>query len=79
MAQRGLTTEEVNDLWGMLEFDDDFQRQIDDFGRQIGSADDLVGELIDELLANQSEVPRLCGSLVEKHCGYSTHRAAWLD
>ena len=58
MAQRELTTEEANNLWGMLEFDDDFQRQIDDFGRQIGGADDLVGELIDELLANQSEVPR---------------------
>ena len=58
MAQRGLTSEESDDLWRLLEFDEAFRTQVEEFGRTVESAGDLEGELIDELLENQSEVPR---------------------
>ena len=58
MAQRGLTPLEANDLWERLEFDDDFHAQLDQLGRNVETAEDLAGELIDELLKNQSRVPR---------------------
>lgn len=58
MAQRGLKSEEADDLWRLLEFDDAFRTQIDESGRTVESAEDLEGGLIDELLESESEVPR---------------------
>ena len=57
MSQRGLSTQETNDLWGMLEFDEGFHVEMHRLGRKVDAADDLAGELIDELLDKHSEVP----------------------
>ena len=58
IAHRGLTEEESNDLWALLEFDDSFQAQIEQMGKRVDSATDLAGELVDELLTNKADVPR---------------------
>ena len=58
MAQRGLAAIEESDLWARLEFDEEFHRELDRLGRKVEVAEDFSGELIDELLTNQSGVPR---------------------